>query len=95
MGKSPPVEEAVSAAELPGDLRPGDLLFFGSLKGELTDRRQQGRFASITHVAISLGKDEMIAYQASARGGVVQVRMAGDRIMLGGQAVTVMQGSLL
>ena len=42
-----------------------------------------------------LGKDEMIAYQASARGGVVQVRMAGDRVMLGGQAVTVMKGSLL
>lgn len=42
-----------------------------------------------------LGKDEMIAYQASARGGVVQVRMAGNRVMLGGQAVTVMKGSLL
>ena len=42
-----------------------------------------------------LGKDEMIAYQASARGGVVQVQTAGDRVMLGGRAVTVMKGSLL
>jgi PhzF family phenazine biosynthesis protein len=42
-----------------------------------------------------LGKSEMTAYQASARGGVVRVRIVGDRVMLGGQAVTVMKGSLL
>ncbi len=42
-----------------------------------------------------LGKDEMVAYQASARGGVVRVRLSGDRVMLGGQAVTVMQGELV
>jgi PhzF family phenazine biosynthesis protein len=42
-----------------------------------------------------LGKIEMTAYQASARGGVVRVRVAGDRVKLGGQAVTVMKGSLL
>ena len=37
----------------------------------------------------------MTAYQASARGGVVRLRVAGDRIVLGGQAVTVMQATLL
>ena len=42
-----------------------------------------------------LGKTEMPAFQASARGGVVQVRIAGDRVMLGGHAVTVMKGTLL
>jgi predicted PhzF superfamily epimerase YddE/YHI9 len=42
-----------------------------------------------------LGKDEMLAYQASARGGVVRVRLAGDRVKLGGQAVTVLAGKLL
>jgi PhzF family phenazine biosynthesis protein len=41
-----------------------------------------------------LGKEEMMAYQASARGGVVKVRMAGERVKLGGQAVTVMTGEL-
>ena len=41
-----------------------------------------------------LGKDDLLAYQASARGGVVRVRMAGDRVKLGGQAVTVMRGEL-
>lgn len=42
-----------------------------------------------------LGKEEMLAYQASARGGVVRVRVVGDRVKLGGQAVTVLQGRLL
>jgi PhzF family phenazine biosynthesis protein len=41
-----------------------------------------------------LGKTEMNAYQASARGGVVRVRLNGDRVILGGQAVTVMTGEL-
>jgi predicted PhzF superfamily epimerase YddE/YHI9 len=42
-----------------------------------------------------LGKREMMGYQASARGGVVRVRLNGERIILGGQAVTVMQATLL
>jgi PhzF family phenazine biosynthesis protein len=42
-----------------------------------------------------LGKTEFLAYQASARGGVVKVRLEGDRVKLGGQAVTVMTGELL
>jgi PhzF family phenazine biosynthesis protein len=41
-----------------------------------------------------LGKTDMVAFQASARGGVVKVRVAGDRVKLGGQAVTVMTGEL-
>ena len=42
-----------------------------------------------------LGKREMLAYQASARGGEIRVKLAGDRVLLGGQAVTVMTGELL
>jgi len=42
-----------------------------------------------------LGKSELLAYQASARGGVVRVRVVGDRVKLGGQAVTVMRGDLV
>jgi PhzF family phenazine biosynthesis protein len=42
-----------------------------------------------------LGKTEFLAYQASARGGVLKVRVVGDRVKLGGQAVTVMTGELL
>jgi len=42
-----------------------------------------------------LGKREFTAYQASARGGTVRVRLNGDRVILGGQAVTVMRAELL
>lgn len=45
--------------------------------------------------ARKLGRDEFVAYQASARGGVVRVRVEGKRVRLGGQAVTVLQGELL
>jgi PhzF family phenazine biosynthesis protein len=45
--------------------------------------------------AAKLGKQELTGFQASARGGVVRVRLAGDRVKLGGQAVTVMTGELL
>ncbi|HEY3826785.1 MAG TPA: PhzF family phenazine biosynthesis protein [Bryobacteraceae bacterium] len=42
-----------------------------------------------------LGKAEMVGFQASARGGVVKVRMDGDRVYMSGQAVTVLRGELL
>lgn len=42
-----------------------------------------------------LQKSEMVGYQASARGGVLHVRVNGDRVYLGGQAVTVLRGELL
>ena len=42
-----------------------------------------------------LGKTEFTAYQASARGGVVQVRVSGERAYLGGRAITVLRGELV
>jgi len=42
-----------------------------------------------------LGKSEMAAYQASPRGGVLRVRMNGERVCIGGQAITVLRGELL
>jgi PhzF family phenazine biosynthesis protein len=42
-----------------------------------------------------LGRQEFTAFQASPRGGVIRVRLEGDRVKLGGQAVTVMTGELL
>ncbi len=41
------------------------------------------------------GKTVMTGNQVSHRGGVVQVTVAGDRVLLGGQAVTVLRGELL
>jgi predicted PhzF superfamily epimerase YddE/YHI9 len=42
-----------------------------------------------------LGKDTLLARQISSRGGVLRLRLAGDRVLLGGQAVTVIRGDLL
>jgi PhzF family phenazine biosynthesis protein len=42
-----------------------------------------------------LGKDEMVAYQASDRGGTLRVRVDGDRVYIGGRAITVLRGELL
>lgn len=36
-----------------------------------------------------LGKADLLAYQASARGGIVKVGVRGERVLLGGRAVTV------
>jgi PhzF family phenazine biosynthesis protein len=45
--------------------------------------------------AEQLGKCELIGFQASTRGGTVQVKVQGDRVILGGQAVLVMKGELV
>jgi predicted PhzF superfamily epimerase YddE/YHI9 len=42
-----------------------------------------------------LGKSSMVGYQASARGGIVKVRVVGDRVLLGGSAVTVLKAELI
>jgi PhzF family phenazine biosynthesis protein len=45
--------------------------------------------------AARLGRDALTGYQASARGGLVGVRVRGDRVELTGRAVTVLSGALL
>ncbi|RPJ50618.1 MAG: PhzF family phenazine biosynthesis protein, partial [Acidobacteria bacterium] len=44
--------------------------------------------------ASRLGKNDLVGYQASARGGVVRVGVRGNRVLIGGQAVTVLRGEL-
>jgi PhzF family phenazine biosynthesis protein len=41
-----------------------------------------------------LGKQEIVAYQASPRGGWLHLRLAADRVKLRGQAVTTLRGEL-
>ncbi len=36
-----------------------------------------------------LGRNDLVGEQASARGGIVRMRVAGERVILGGRAVTV------
>ncbi|HEX6939863.1 MAG TPA: PhzF family phenazine biosynthesis protein [Longimicrobiales bacterium] len=42
-----------------------------------------------------LGKDHFLAYQASRRGGTVRVTVRGERVRLGGRAITTLRGELL
>jgi PhzF family phenazine biosynthesis protein len=41
-----------------------------------------------------LGRTELVARQVSARGGLLRVRLDGDRVRLAGRAVTVLRGEL-
>jgi PhzF family phenazine biosynthesis protein len=45
--------------------------------------------------ADKLGRNPLDAFQASMRGGTLRVEVRGDRVLLGGQAVTVLRGELL
>ncbi len=41
-----------------------------------------------------LGKEKLVAFQASPRGGSLRLRIDGDRVRLAGRAVTVLRGRL-
>ena len=49
----------------------------------------------VPYWADRLGRAEFTAYQASARGGHLSCTLAGDRVILGGGCVTVIEGVLL
>ena len=41
-----------------------------------------------------LGNPKLVGRQVSERGGTVRVEMAGERVLVGGQAVTVVKGTI-
>lgn len=49
----------------------------------------------VPYWAKRLGRDNFTAYQASKRGGHLTCRLDGDRVILGGRCVTVMEGIFL
>ena len=70
--------------------------FFGPAVGVNEDPVTGSAHAALApYWAERLGKVELTAYQASARGGVVRVRLNGARAIIGGQAVTTLRGELL
>lgn len=70
--------------------------FFGPAVGVNEDPVTGSAHSALApYWAERLGKTEMTAYQASARGGVVRVRLNGSRVIIGGQAVTMLRGELL
>lgn len=82
----------------PSDTSPFDFLsrFFAPAVGVDEDPVCGSAHCCLTpYWADRLRKENLLAYQASARGGVLRLRRNGDRVILGGQAVTIWQGELL
>ena len=45
--------------------------------------------------SIQLGKNELSAYQASFRGGIIDLNIQGERVLLKGKAVSILEGQWL
>jgi PhzF family phenazine biosynthesis protein len=64
--------------------------FFAPRVGVIEDPVTGSAHCCLTpYWAGELNKTELTAYQASPRGGIIHVRLEGDRVVLAGQAVTV------
>ncbi|WP_420607126.1 PhzF family phenazine biosynthesis protein [Novosphingopyxis sp.] len=87
----------------------GDMLFICTAPGEETDvisrvfvpgaGIDEDPVTGAAHAVLTpfwcdrLGREEFTAFQASARGGHLTCRRAGDRAVLGGSCVTVVEGT--
>ncbi|PYQ58817.1 MAG: oxidoreductase [Acidobacteria bacterium] len=66
----------------------------------VTSRASNGDYDFVSRCRLApfwserLGKKEFVASQASPRGGMLRVRLDGDRVKLGGRAVVVLRGDL-
>ena len=70
--------------------------FFAPRVGVIEDPVTGSAHCCLTpYWAAELDKQEMVAYQASPRGGVLHVRLEGERVILAGQAVTVFSAQWL
>jgi len=63
--------------------------------GSTKTRSRDRRIAALVRIGGEvLGKAETTGFQASPRGGIVQLHVASDRIWLGGRAIAVLKGEL-
>ena len=51
-------------------------------------------FKDTSHSECILRKTDLKAYQASKRGGELDLKVTGDRILISGEAVTVIDGKM-
>ena len=81
----------------PSDLPQYDFLsrFFAPSAGINEDPvTGSAHCALATYWSERIGKEKLCGFQASQRGGVVEMRLQKDRVEIGGQAITVMAGEL-
>lgn len=70
--------------------------FFAPAAGVNEDPVTGSAHCCLAHYwASRLGKTEMTAFQASARGGIVRVKLAGERVLISGQAITIMRCEMI
>ncbi|MGH8997100.1 MAG: PhzF family phenazine biosynthesis protein, partial [Acidimicrobiales bacterium] len=82
----------------PGDRAGFDCVsrFFAPMVGIAEDPATGSAHCALAaYWGARLGRDVLVGEQASKRGGVIHMRLAGDRIVLGGRAVTVSKVTLL
>jgi predicted PhzF superfamily epimerase YddE/YHI9 len=69
--------------------------FFAPQSGVAEDPVTGSAHCALTpYWSTKLGKQELVAFQASTRGGFLRVRLNGERVRLAGQAVTVLRCEL-
>ncbi|MCX6083516.1 MAG: PhzF family phenazine biosynthesis protein [Caldiserica bacterium] len=69
--------------------------FFAPADGIFEDPVTGSAHAALTPYWSSvLGRTSFVAYQASSRGGILKVRLAGDRVLIAGKSVVVATGNL-
>lgn len=84
-------------ATAPSDEEPYDFVsrFFGPAVGIDEDPVTGSAHCCLgPYWAERLGRQELVGRQISRRGGTVRVRLVGDRVKLGGRAVTIFRGSV-
>ena len=85
----------VTAAADPGQGHDFVSRFFASVLGGGEDPVTGSAHCALApYWAARLGRDTLTGYQASARGGTVRTELRGDRVVLSGTAVTVLDGTL-
>jgi PhzF family phenazine biosynthesis protein len=98
-----PDRAATMALDLPGIVvtgagdAPYDFTsrFFAPADGIFEDPVTGSAHAALTpYWSNVLGKTDFVAFQASSRGGILKVRLAGDRVLIAGRSVVVAAGDL-
>jgi PhzF family phenazine biosynthesis protein len=85
----------VTAAADPGERHDFVSRFFGAAVGVGEDPVTGSAHCALgPYWARRLGRDSLVGYQASSRGGYVHTTVRGDRVVLAGPAITVLDGSL-
>jgi len=96
-----PDMDAIAAIDTPGVIvtargsEPYDIVsrYFAPKKGIPEDPVTGGAHTMlIPYWAATLGKTELLAFQASRRGGEIRCRLAGERVMLEGSCVFYLEG---